>query len=79
MRGALVGTMEVWLEPALDGTILHYFLRAGRPALAGLPAARRARMIRKETRRRQLAAKQVALALKLVLEGGRPPGEPPTN
>ncbi|WP_232212900.1 hypothetical protein, partial [Saccharomonospora saliphila] len=31
VRGALVGTMEVWLEPVLDGTLLHYFLRA-RPA-----------------------------------------------
>ena len=28
VRGALVGTMEVWLEPVLDGTLLHYFLRA---------------------------------------------------
>src|SRR5699024_3918761 len=28
VRGALIGTMEIWLEPVLDGTILHYFLRA---------------------------------------------------
>ena len=28
VTGALVGSMEVWLEPVLDGTVLHYFLRA---------------------------------------------------
>jgi len=79
VRGALVGTMEVWLEPVLDGTIVHYFLRAGLPELAGLPATRRARVIRAEVRRRQLAAKQVALGLKMALEDSRAPGEPPTN
>jgi hypothetical protein len=31
VRGALTGTMEVWLEPMLDGTLLHYFLRAELP------------------------------------------------
>ena len=35
MRGALVGTMEVWLEPMLDGTLLHYFLRADPAGTAG--------------------------------------------
>ena len=37
VTGALVGTMEVWLEPVLDGTLLHYFLRADPPG----PRARR--------------------------------------
>jgi hypothetical protein len=72
--GALVGTMEVWLEPVLDGTLLHYFLRADPPGgPAPLPRAL------KEVRRRQLAAKEVALGLKFVLEDGRPPGHPPTG
>ncbi|WP_199443327.1 polyketide cyclase / dehydrase and lipid transport [Umezawaea beigongshangensis] len=72
--GALVGTMEVWLEPVLDGTLLHYFLRADPPGgPAPLPRAL------KEVRRRQLAAKEVALGLKLVLEDGRPPGHPPVG
>ena len=31
VTGALVGSMEVWLEPVLDGTVLHYFLRAESP------------------------------------------------
>jgi len=71
VRGALVGTMEVWLEPVLDGTVLHYFLRADfPPSVSGRPL--------KEIARRQRAAKAVALDLKFVLEDGRPPGVPPT-
>jgi hypothetical protein len=70
VRGALVGTMEVWLEPMLDGTILHYFLRADFP-----PGA--AGKVLKEAQKRQRAAKAVALELKFVLEDGRPPGVPP--
>jgi len=75
VRGALVGTMEVWLEPVLDGTVLHYFLRADLPP--GRPT-RRGRLAREKTRR-QLAAKAVALDLKAVLEDGRKPGCPPGN
>lgn len=75
VRGALVGTMEVWLEPMLDGTLLHYFLRADLPP--GVPSGR-GRLTREKTRR-QLAAKAVALDLKSVLEDGRPPGLPPGN
>ncbi|MCP2093160.1 MULTISPECIES: polyketide cyclase / dehydrase and lipid transport [Actinosynnema] len=69
--GALVGTMEVWLEPVMDGTLLHYFLRADLPE--GAPAKR----VRKELRRRQLDAKSVSLGLKLALEAGREPGVAP--
>ncbi|HEX5118920.1 MAG TPA: polyketide cyclase / dehydrase and lipid transport [Pseudonocardiaceae bacterium] len=72
VRGALVGTMEVWLEPVLDGTVLHYFLRADPPD----PITPRRAL--RERRRRQLAAKRVALMLKAVLEDGRPAGCPPT-
>ena len=66
--GSLVGTMEVWLEPMLDGTLLHYFLKVD-----SVPP----RQLARELRRRRLAAKQAAFALKLTLESGRPPGEPP--
>ena len=75
VEGALVGTMEVWLEPMLDGTVLHYFLRADLPP--GIPP-KRSRLTREKTRR-QLAAKGVALDLKAVLEDGRKPGCPPAN
>lgn len=73
VRGALVGTMEVWLEPVLDGTVLHYFLRAELPAGTGQ------RQVDRERRRRQLAAKRIALGLKSVLEDGRAPGCPPVS
>jgi hypothetical protein len=73
VRGALVGTMEVWLEPMLDGTLLHYFLRAD-PA-DGVPV--RPRELVKEAARRQRAAKRIAFELKEILEDGREPGCPP--
>lgn len=72
VRGALVGTMEIWLEPVLDGTVLHYFLRA---APHGRPTPRE---LRREFDRRARASKAIALGLKEVLEDGRAPGIPPT-
>lgn len=68
VTGALTGTMEVWLEPVLDGTLVHYFLRAD---LAGAPSPKR---LRQEKTRRQLAAKALAFRLKALLEAGRAPG-----
>ena len=75
VTGALVGSMEVWLEPVLDGTVLHYFLRADPPA-AGTRAARWGAA---EARRRQRAAKAIAFACKERLEAGRAAGEPPAR
>jgi hypothetical protein len=72
--GALVGTMEVWLEPVLDGTILHYFLRAD-PVGPPLSPAK----LRREADRRARAAKAIALDLKAVLEDGREPGVAPVS
>jgi hypothetical protein len=77
VRGALVGTMEVWLEPVLDGTLLHYFLRAAPADAAGSPLALSPRDLRREFDRRARAAKAVALGLKEILEDGREPGIPP--
>lgn len=77
--GALVGSMEVWLEPMLDGTVLHYFLRADPPDDRGRPAPLPARRAAVEIARRQRAAKVIALDLKDRLEGGRAPGEPPAH
>jgi len=79
VHGALVGSMEVWLEPVLDGTVLHYFLRADAPDATGQPAPLPARQAAREVRRRQLAAKAIAFELKDRLEAGRPPGEPPAS
>lgn len=79
VRGALVGTMEVWLEPVLDGTLLHYFLRATPAAEDGTPLALRPAGLRREFDRRARAAKGIALGLKEILEDGREPGIPPGN
>jgi hypothetical protein len=79
VRGALVGTMEVWLEPVLDGTVLHYFLRASPAGSAGERLELRPRQLRREFDRRARAAKRIALELKDLLEDGRPPGLPPAT
>ncbi len=71
VTGALTGTMEVWLEPSLDGVILHYFLHAEpQPALPGgkLAAANRARRV---------AGRNMSFELKSRLEAGRPAGVTP--
>lgn len=73
VRGTLVGTMEVWLEPMLDGTLLHYFLRAS-PSRPFRP-----KDLRREFDRRARAAKSIALGLKRTLEDGRAPGVPPAT
>ena len=87
VTGALVGSMEVWLEAvhlgaepgAEPGTVLHYFLRADAPGPDGAPRPLPARRARAEGARRQRAAKRFALTLKRHLEAGRAPGEPPAH
>lgn len=69
VTGALVGSMEVWIEPWGDGVILHYYLRADPVG----PAAR------DEVRVRALRAKQIFWRLKDDLEGDRPPGSEPSG
>ncbi|MEU7632636.1 polyketide cyclase / dehydrase and lipid transport [Nocardia sp. NPDC049220] len=73
VRGALTGTMEVWLEPSMDGVILHYFLHADpEPAL---PAGRLAAA----NRARRVAGKTMSFELKSRLEAGRPAGVAPAQ
>jgi hypothetical protein len=76
VHGGLVGTMEVWLEPVLDGTVLHYFLRADPAGPDGQPQPLTRRAAAAEIVRHQLAAKTLAFGLKDELEAGRPPGLP---
>ncbi|MCW2685937.1 MAG: Polyketide cyclase / dehydrase and lipid transport [Mycobacterium sp.] len=72
VTGALAGTMEVWLEPALDGVILHYFLHA---EPAGAIAYQLARMnLAKLNHRRRVAGKRMAFEVKTTLEQTRPVG-----
>jgi hypothetical protein len=79
VTGALVGSMEVWLEPVLDGTVVHYFLRADPPGPDGRPAPAAPRRGAALAEGRQRAAKALALAWKSRLEAGRAPGEPPAH
>jgi len=76
VSGGVTGTMEVWLEPSLDGVILHYFMHAepARPAAPG-PAA--ARELLAANRARRVAGKKMAFEIKARLETGRAVGEPP--
>ncbi len=66
VRGALTGSMEIWLEPVGPGTVVHWFLRADPPG-AARPA--RSRGLDKERQRRVKAWKAHAFALKDRLEG----------
>lgn len=79
VRGGLVGTMEVWCEAMLDGTLLHYFLRATPTDTAGQPLDLRPAEVRKAYDQRARAAKAIALELKETLEDGRKPGVPPRH
>ena len=64
VRGALAGSMEIWLEPVGDdGVVLHWFLRADPP---GTLSRRRAA---RERERRVRDWKRHAFALKDRAEG----------
>ncbi|MBO0839868.1 MAG: polyketide cyclase / dehydrase and lipid transport [Sciscionella sp.] len=78
VRGALIGTMEVWLEPMLDGVLLHYFLRADVPDSIAAQGKSLAKLIGRERANRPLAAKRMALSLKRSVENNRQPGCPST-
>jgi hypothetical protein len=75
VTGALTGTMEIWLEPMLDGVILHYFLHA---EPSGAAAWQLAKMnLVKVTHRRRVAGKRMAFEVKAELERSRPVGVAP--
>lgn len=69
--GPLTGTMEIWLEPVLDGVILHYFLHA-EPTGAG-PKVNTAKL----NHQRRVAGKRMAFEVKNRLEASRPVGVAP--
>jgi carbon monoxide dehydrogenase subunit G len=72
VAGALTGTMEVWLEPMLDGAVLNYFVHA---EPAGAAARQLARMnLVKINHRRRVAGKNMAFEVKTTLEQSRPVG-----
>ena len=72
VSGAATGTAEVWLEPWLDGTIVHLYLR-----LRAAPD-RRGR-VRPGSQDRLLAWKRWVTRLRDELDAGRAPGCPATR
>jgi hypothetical protein len=61
------GSMEVWLEPAFDGVVLHYILRLDGAPGARMARRRQARLTRFHSRR----AKAIFQALGDRLDPGR--------
>lgn len=78
VRGALVGSSEIWLEPFGDGVVAHYYLRAdlARPSWRVRSARGQARWALRESRRRAREMKENLNRLKDSLESGRAPGLP---
>lgn len=75
VAGPLSGTMEVWLEPMLDGVVLHYFLHA---EPTGADAAKIAHSSTTSmTHRRRVAGKRMAFEVKNTLEAHRRVGVAP--
>jgi hypothetical protein len=75
VTGALAGTMEIWLEPLMDGVLLHYFLHA---EPTGAAAWQLAKMnLAKMTHRRRVAGKKMAFEVKSTAERSRRVGVSP--
>lgn len=75
VTGKLVGTMEIWLEPCLDGVLLHYFIHA---EPSGVSAAQLAKLnLAALNHRRRVAGKRMAFEVKQNLERSRPIGVSP--
>ena len=75
MTGALTGTMEIWLEPVLDGVVLHYFLHAEPSGAAAWHVAKM--NLAKLNHARRVAGKNMAFEVKTELERSRQVGAAP--
>jgi len=65
----------VWIEPVLDGAVVHYFLHCEPTGVA--PSRIASLNIAGITRERRVAGKKMAFEVKARLEAGRPAGESP--
>ncbi|CAJ1582202.1 polyketide cyclase / dehydrase and lipid transport [[Mycobacterium] wendilense] len=75
VAGPLTGTMEIWLEPMLDGVLLHYFLHA---EPAGVSAHELAKLnLAKLVHARRVAGKKMSFEIKAEVEANRPVGVAP--
>ena len=94
VTGELVGSAELWVEPHLDGVVLHHFLRVDRTvpgvqrgqgtgepttARASGDSPRQRRELQRIERRYAVSWKAHAWALKDELEGVREPGSGATR
>lgn len=80
VSGPVTGTMEIWLEPVLDGVLLHYFLHAEPTAPSAESLGPEKLDLPGMTHRRRVAGKRMAFEVKNRLEAGRPVGVgPPAN
>lgn len=75
VSGPLTGTMEIWLDPMLDGVLLHYFLHAEPSGVTGRQLAKL--NLAKLNHRRRVAGKRMAFEVKARLEQARPVGVAP--
>lgn len=75
VTGALTGTMEIWLEPVLDGVVLHYFLHAEPSGAAAWHVAKM--NLAKLNHARRVAGKNMAFEVKTELERSRQVGAAP--
>ena len=75
VTGPLAGTMEIWLQPVLDGVVLHYFLHAEPTAAVGRQPAKF--NAASATHQRRVAGKRMAFEIKNSLEATRPVGVAP--
>ncbi|GAA1105160.1 hypothetical protein TTY48_02970 [Tsukamurella sp. TY48] len=70
VAGPVVGTSEIWIEPHLDGSLVHYFLHA-EPAAPMTPE-----QIVAEVAARRVRGHEVMFDLKFTAEDGRVLGGP---
>jgi len=75
VAGPVTGTMEIWLQPILDGVKLHYFLHA-EPAGAAAWQLAKLNLV-KLNHQRRVAGKRMAFEVKTELERNRPVGVAP--
>lgn len=75
VTGPLTGTMEIWLQPMLDGVVLHYFLHAEPTTAAGRKPTRPT--LASMNHQRRVAGKRMAFEIKNTLEATRPVGVAP--
>jgi hypothetical protein len=82
VSGPMTGTSEVWLEEALDGFILHYFLHC-EPTDPSAPSPEAGRAyfdwLAEENKRRRVAGKAMSFELRDRLDRDRAPGERPAH